>query len=225
MVNVELFEVCETIPKVQCTQCLLYWNQGVIYCTCGHFLVESESRRKLYKLRLDALSFPHCVIKKGRPHGARHCKLKNRISLHSLQRVEEMSQKSWRSRRTLQRNSRSFSKRPKSIVIRNSKLAEPRRSASQWIFLAQEDHSYRLIKEEFKRGQGQWYLTMKKSGKNAPMRLRSDLRAAVTIKNKGGTLLPQAIPRGTGTRPKAGGAAKRWMKVEHVHDHASKVHV
>ena len=30
MGNVELFELCETIPKVQCSECLLYWNQGVI---------------------------------------------------------------------------------------------------------------------------------------------------------------------------------------------------
>ena len=58
MGNVEFFELCETIPKVQCSQCLLYWNQGVIYCTSGHFLVESESRRKFNKLRLDALSIP-----------------------------------------------------------------------------------------------------------------------------------------------------------------------
>ena len=47
MGNVELFELCETVPKVQCSQCLLYWNQGVIYCICGHFLVESESTKKL----------------------------------------------------------------------------------------------------------------------------------------------------------------------------------
>ena len=72
--NVELFELCETVPKVQCSQCLLYWNQGIIYCTCGQFLVESESRRKFNKLRLDALSIPHYVIKKGRCHGARHGK-------------------------------------------------------------------------------------------------------------------------------------------------------
>ena len=26
--NVELFELCETIPEVQCKECLLYWNQG-----------------------------------------------------------------------------------------------------------------------------------------------------------------------------------------------------
>ena len=74
MGNVELFELCETRPKVQCSQCLLYWNQGVIYCTCGHFLVESESRRKSNKLRLDVLYFPHYVIKKGCCHGARHGK-------------------------------------------------------------------------------------------------------------------------------------------------------
>ena len=45
--NVELFELWDTIPKVQCSHCFLYWNQGVIYCTCGQCLVESESRRKL----------------------------------------------------------------------------------------------------------------------------------------------------------------------------------
>ena len=49
-----------------------FWNQGVIHCTCGHFLVESESRRKFHKLRSDALSIPHYVIRKGRCHGARH---------------------------------------------------------------------------------------------------------------------------------------------------------
>ena len=74
MGNVELFELCETIPKVQCFQCLLFWNQGVIHRTCGHFLVESESRRKLNKLGLDALSITHYVTKMERPHGARHGK-------------------------------------------------------------------------------------------------------------------------------------------------------
>ena len=30
MGNVELFELCETIPKVQCSDCFLYWNQGIV---------------------------------------------------------------------------------------------------------------------------------------------------------------------------------------------------
>ena len=29
--NVEFFELCETTPKVQCSQCLLDWNQGIVY--------------------------------------------------------------------------------------------------------------------------------------------------------------------------------------------------
>ena len=52
--------VVRAIPNVQCSECLLYWNQGIVCCICGHLLVESESRRKFNKLRLDALS-------KGRP--------------------------------------------------------------------------------------------------------------------------------------------------------------
>ena len=63
--NVELFELCETIPKMQCTECLRYWNQGVTYCTCGHLFVESESSQHFHQRRLDALSIPHYVIKKG----------------------------------------------------------------------------------------------------------------------------------------------------------------
>ena len=42
--NVELFELCETAPKVQCSLCLLYWNQGIVYCTCGQCLIYSDSR-------------------------------------------------------------------------------------------------------------------------------------------------------------------------------------
>ena len=80
--NVELFELCETIPKVQCSHCLLYWSQGIVYCTCGQFLVESESRRKFNRLRLDALSIPHYVIKKGRGHGARYVKTEEQKEYH-----------------------------------------------------------------------------------------------------------------------------------------------
>ena len=57
MGNVDLFEFCETNPKVQCKECLLYWNQGIVYCTCG--------------------------CKKGRPHGHRYGRLRNKRSTSS----------------------------------------------------------------------------------------------------------------------------------------------
>ena len=62
MGNVELFELCETIPKVQCSERLLYWNQEIVYCTCGHLLRESESSRHLHQWQLDVLSIPNYVI-------------------------------------------------------------------------------------------------------------------------------------------------------------------
>ena len=34
--NVELFEPFETDPKTQCKECLSYWSEGIVYCTCGH---------------------------------------------------------------------------------------------------------------------------------------------------------------------------------------------
>ena len=58
MGKVELIELCETIPKEQCSQCLLHWNQGVIYCTCGHLLVESESSQKFHKINTGCSLYP-----------------------------------------------------------------------------------------------------------------------------------------------------------------------
>ena len=96
--------------------------------------------------------------------------------------------------------------------------------------LAQQDHTYRLSKEEFKRYQGQWYLTLNKLGKNAPMRLQSDFRAAVSLKKRlhresgeeiAEPISPQQYRRWhsssrdswwTGTRPKAGGAHDNFFK-------------
>ena len=65
MGNVELFELCETIPKVQCSECLLYWNQGIVHCTCGHLLKESEASQNFHQWRLDAFSIENYVIKNG----------------------------------------------------------------------------------------------------------------------------------------------------------------
>ena len=33
--NTEIFELCETSSKLQCPDCTVYWEVGIIYCTCG----------------------------------------------------------------------------------------------------------------------------------------------------------------------------------------------
>ena len=70
------------------------------------------------------------------------------------------------------------------IVIRNSKLAGPSRSASKWISWHRKTIPTVYPEINSTDIKKQWYLTLNKSGQNAPMRLRSDFRAAVTIKNR-----------------------------------------
>ena len=174
MGNVELFELCETIPKVHCSQCLLYWNQGVIYCTCGHFLVESESRRKLNKQRLHALSIPQYVIKKGRHHGARHGNTE-------AQKEYFIAFNAWkRFRKRVDAQEEHY----KGIHDRFQRDQDYRESQLKIGWTEQkciEMTEQKCIEME---KLAQWYLTLNKSGKNAPVRLRSDFRAAVSIKNR-----------------------------------------
>ena len=61
--NIELCELLETEPQTQCTACLSYWNIGIVYCTCGHFLQkETAVNRKIVKCTMDLLSLPEYVI-------------------------------------------------------------------------------------------------------------------------------------------------------------------
>ena len=114
MGNAELFKLCETIPKVQCSECLLYWNQGIVYCTCGHLLKESESSQNFHQWRLDAFSIQNYVIKKGRPRGEEHFVAGGDVSKRNLKEFTIASNET------------------QHIVIRNSNLAGLRRSASRW---------------------------------------------------------------------------------------------
>ena len=92
MGNVDLFELCETILDVQCKECLLYWNQGFVYCTCGHLLRENQSSRGILRWTLDLLSIPNYIIKKVRHHGHRYGKTKEQMDHHiaHMQKKEDL---------------------------------------------------------------------------------------------------------------------------------------
>ena len=183
--NVELFELCETIPKVQCSQCLLCWNQGVLYCTCGHFLVESESRRKFIKLRLDALSIPHYVIAKVRYHGAPHGKTED-------QKEYQKAFTAWkRCRKRIDGQEEHYKgildRFLRDQVHRESQLAIgwTEQKCTEMDESAKQDHTYHLSKKEIQKDtKDNGILPLNKSGKNAPIRLRPDFRAAVSLKNR-----------------------------------------
>ena len=73
--NTELCELLDVEPKAQCKVCLSYWDVGIVYCTCGHFLRDDTTKNKKYiKFTLDLFSIPNNYIRKGRPHGRRYGK-------------------------------------------------------------------------------------------------------------------------------------------------------
>ena len=73
--NIELCELLDVEPKAQCKVFLTYWDVGIVYCTCEHFLRDGTEEHKRYlKYTLDLFSIPNYYIKKGRPHGHRYGK-------------------------------------------------------------------------------------------------------------------------------------------------------
>ena len=73
--NIELCELLDMEPKAQCKVCLSYWDVGIVYCTCGHFLRNgTEENKKFVQYTMDLFSIPNYYIKKGRTHGHRYGK-------------------------------------------------------------------------------------------------------------------------------------------------------
>ena len=73
--NIEMCEFLDMERKIQCKVCLSYWDIGIVYCTCGHFLrIGTEENKKFVQYTMDLLFIPNHYIKKGRPHGHRYGK-------------------------------------------------------------------------------------------------------------------------------------------------------
>ena len=63
--NIEFCELLDMEPKAQRKVCLSYWNVGIVYCTCGHFLRNgTEENKKFVQYTMDLLSIPNYYIKK-----------------------------------------------------------------------------------------------------------------------------------------------------------------
>ena len=68
--NIELCELLDMEPKAQCKVRLSYWDVGIVYCTCGHFLQNgTEENKKFVQCTMDLLSIPNYYIKIGDPTG------------------------------------------------------------------------------------------------------------------------------------------------------------
>ena len=153
MGNVELFELCETIPKVKCSECLLYWNQGVICCTCGHLLVESESSQNFHHWRLDAFSQSRITSSR-----------RTDLMVHGTAKLRHRNSSSWphnARKRCIKKNFDGIHCRfQRDSVFRDSQLriGWTEENCIEMEKLAQEDRSYCPSFEEYERDQKNWSL-------------------------------------------------------------------
>ena len=86
--NTELCKILDVEPKAQYKVCLAYWDGGIVYCTCGHFLRDDTAEHKKYiKSDLDLFSIPNFDIRKGRPHGQRHGKKEEARECHTANQL------------------------------------------------------------------------------------------------------------------------------------------
>ena len=192
MGNVELFELCETTPEMQCSECLLYWNQGIVYCTCWHLLRENQSSRNILRWTLDLLSIPNYVIKKVRPHGNRHGKTEEQRQHHIAQNLRKRCNK---------RGFEGIHDRFQNDSTSRESLLGIDRTEEVCIQMnkdAQKDFTFRMTQGEYFRCRKNWWISLKKSGKLGPMRDRSDFNEALTkmhrLHQESGEERPAPIP-------------------------------
>ena len=160
--------------KVQCSECILYWNQSVVYCTCGHLLRENESSRHFHQWQLDVLSIPNYVIKKGRPHGNRHGKIEEKRQYHIAYNLRK---------RCINRGYEGIHDRFQNGSTFIESLLSIDRTEEVCIQMdkdAQKDSPIVCRKASTFRYKKNWWISLNTSGKNKPMKLRSDFNEAFT---------------------------------------------
>ena len=140
-----------------------------MYCTCGQSLISSESTRKSNKRSPDAISIADNVIKKCATHGARHGKTEvqgeYRVTWNAWKRcckkVDSQGEH-------LQIFTIDFSG-IQSIVNHNSQSDGRNKRAESGMNLQKKT----TTPVERRICKGYWFLTMKKTGKNWHLKLRS----------------------------------------------------
>ena len=174
--NIELCELLETEPKTQCTACLSYWNVGIVYCTCGHFLhKERGANQQFINNTMDLLSILEYVIKKGRPHGHRYGKKPGEKEFLTANQMKERCKK-----KCFQGIHDRFIRDPefRNRMIENNRDEELCR---RWDALADEDHTHHLITQEYSfiKNKCWFHSKMQQGSVTMPLRQRPDFKQAL----------------------------------------------
>ena len=172
MGNTEHFELCEMSSKIQCPDCALYWEAGIIHCICGKFLQPAERNRQLNNERFTSCQFL-ATSSKNPTHSARHgpsVRQTMYLKAHDVLR-KARSNKNGNCSTILDRWYRDDKYR-KSL----SDMGWTKEQIEQYNALAMEDHSYAATPEDRSRYKKSWKISLNKEGTQGPTKQHPDFR-------------------------------------------------
>ena len=195
----ESTELCERLDvelKAQCKACLAYWDPGIVYCTCGHFLRDDTTENKKYiKSVLDLFSIPNFYIRKGRPHGHRYGKKEGDQEYHTANQLQKKCKK----RQFLSIHDRFI----RDTWFRKTmlELGRTEEVIREMDKLANEDHTHIATEQELNVYRSNWWIRSNFVGSDTmPIRHRPDFKEALSTlaspqECRGSSLLPKLVAK------------------------------
>ena len=151
--NIEISEIVNTEPKLQCKFCLNHCNPGIIYCVCGRLMAEDSGEHRKYMLStLDSFSIANFYIRKDRPRGHRYGKAPGCKEYHTAhQLAKKCRKKGYDSIYDRYIRDKFF----RSAMIEHSRTEQVILEMDK---LANENHSFKVSKNEIEFYRGNWWL-------------------------------------------------------------------
>ena len=175
--NIEISEIVNTEPKLQCKFCLNHCNPGIIYCVCGHLMVEDSGEHRKYMLStLNSFTIGNFYIRKDRPRGYRYGKAPGCKEYHTAhQLAKKCRKKGYDSiydrymRDKLFRSNMIDHGRTEKVIIDMDNLAN-------------EDHSFRVSKNEIEYYRQNWWVhsNVARDDKTMPIRHEPGFKEALS---------------------------------------------
>ena len=172
--NIELCELLDMEPTAQCKVCLSYWNIGILYCTCGHFL-RKGTEEKFVQYTIDLISIPDYYIKKGRPHGHRYGKKPGDREYYIANSLKKKCKKKF----YLGIHDRFV--RDEKFSRNMIEIGRTEDLCRQMDDLADENHTHHLTPQEVDNYKSNWWTRSNKIGSDTvPIRHRYDFKQALS---------------------------------------------
>ena len=175
--NIEISEIVNTEPKLQCKFCLNHCNPRIIYCVCGHLMVEDSGEHRKYMLStLNSFTIGNFYIRKDRPRGYRYGKAPGCKEYHTAhQLAKKCRKKGYDSIYDRYMRDKHF----RSAMIEHSRTEKVIIELDN---LANEDHSFRVSKNEIEYYRQKWWVhsNVARDDKTMPIRHEPGFKEALS---------------------------------------------